>query len=83
MMAAQTRVFSVNERTKQRDSDEENDEDDGDVENQPFHASPGLKHSARRAAKALPSPAPRTWSRIKKITEILRMIWMTRIARSH
>ena len=32
---------------------------------------------------ALPNPAPRTWSRIKKITTMLSMIWMMRIAGSH
>src|SRR5436305_3110760 len=33
--------------------------------------------------KALPRPAPRTWRRIKKITAMLRIISMMRIAGSH
>ncbi len=33
--------------------------------------------------KALPNPAPRTWSKIKKITTMLKTIWMMRIVGSH
>lgn len=51
-------AFSMNQRTKQRDGGEENDEDDGDVEHQSLHASPGLKDGARSAAKCAAESRP-------------------------